>query len=938
MITEFEEGIATPLDIVAAPDGAMWFTNAGSHSIGRITPDGQLTFFSDAAVPSGWGIVLGPDGALWFAGSNGTIGRITTAGAMSSFPVGAGIQPFDVTTGPDGAIWFTSHGVRAVGRIAVDGSVTVFPVAGTGVLGGIAPGPDGALWFTDQSNKQVHRLTTVGVDTVFASPIDGSFIAAGPDGAMWFTTNGPNIGRASMDGTVTALNYGSSPGSSHAIVAGPDGAMWFTDSFGGVRRVTTGGEFTMPVSYDNPTGIGFGPDGTLWITDTAPDAIVRVTDDGSITRFPGTGVNEPQQLVRADDGALWFRNTGGGPSSVGRFVTTGTLDIFELSGWVSSIARGPTGGLWFTEPYSEEIGLISKTGAVQRFSDPAIGQVWSVAPGADGAVWLAGVNGLRLMTAEGTLTDPTGGTVTSADEVFAGANGEMWFKGPAPLGRITGDGTITLFTDPTLVAITDMTPGPDGATWFTRAGATPAIGRIGPDGVINLFVDSAIGSSRGIAGGPDGALWFTNNQMNSIGRITTSGAVAAYPSPAVRGPWGIAAGPDGDMWFANRDGSSIGRISTSSTPAPGRSFHPIAPTRILDSRGPLGGWNGRVTAGTPRSLVVSPSSGAGVPADADAVVLNVTVTGSTHPSFLSVYPAGEPPPDASSLNFSGGQTVANLVTVKTGAGGAVEVATAVGAVHVVADIVGYYSAASGDGFHPLPPARILDSRGPNGGWSSKLGSNPRKLEVRGRGGVPAWATAVIANVTVTDASANSFLTVYPSGPVPTVSNLNFAAQQTIPNLVTVRIGDDGSIMVANNAGATHVIVDVVGYFTTNSGSLFRALAPTRLLDSRTPTGMWPGKLASGSPRTVTVAGTPSVPPWATAVVGNATVTEGTDNSFLTLYPAGGSTPVASNVNFAAGETTANAAVVQVGGAGRIEFANAVGATHVVYDAVGYFAP
>ncbi|HEY4331582.1 MAG TPA: hypothetical protein VGM78_03390 [Ilumatobacteraceae bacterium] len=61
-------------------------------------------------------------------------------------------------------------------------------------------------------------------------------------------------------------------------------------------------------------------------------------------------------------------------------------------------------------------------------------------------------------------------------------------------------------------------------------------------------------------------------------------------------------------------------------------------------------------------------------------------------------------------------------------------------------------------------------------------------------------------------TATSFLTVYPEGgSLPTASNLNFVAGQTIANMVMVPVPVSGKIAIFNNAGSTDVIVDVLGY-------------------------------------------------------------------------------------------------------------------------------
>jgi hypothetical protein len=86
--------------------------------------------------------------------------------------------------------------------------------------------------------------------------------------------------------------------------------------------------------------------------------------------------------------------------------------------------------------------------------------------------------------------------------------------------------------------------------------------------------------------------------------------------------------------------------------------------------------------------------------------------------------------------------------------------------------------------------------------------------VAGQGGVP-WhgATAVLVNVTAVAPSADTFLTVYPSGiDRPLAANLNVAAGRVVPNMVVAQVGSDGSIELYNHAGDLDVVADVMGYF------------------------------------------------------------------------------------------------------------------------------
>jgi hypothetical protein len=209
-----------------------------------------------------------------------------------------------------------------------------------------------------------------------------------------------------------------------------------------------------------------------------------------------------------------------------------------------------------------------------------------------------------------------------------------------------------------------------------------------------------------------------------------------------------------------------------------------------------------------------PASGVG------AVVLNVTVTGATASSFLTVYPDGKPRPNSSNLNFVTAQTVPNLVIAPVGADGMVDIYNASGHVQVIADVSGWFatgSPAAAGGLSPLTPARVLDTRNRTGGIAGPVGATKTiSLPVLSRGGVPASGVgAVVLNVTVTGATASSFLTVYPDGKLrPNSSNLNFGAGQTIANLVIAPVGADGRVDFYNASGNVQVIADVSGWFSS----------------------------------------------------------------------------------------------------------------------------
>lgn len=238
----------------------------------------------------------------------------------------------------------------------------------------------------------------------------------------------------------------------------------------------------------------------------------------------------------------------------------------------------------------------------------------------------------------------------------------------------------------------------------------------------------------------------------------------------------------------------------------------LTPRRVLDTR-----LDGPCLGTSSRTLPIAGS--AGVPADASSVVLNVTATEPSAAGYLTVWPSGRPRPTASNLNFVGGQTIPNMVTVKLGDRGTIELFANQGCPHAIVDVAGYYrgGAPIAGGFVGVTPVRALDTRitGPC------VPASGRTITIAGRFGVPqsvnpgvAGASAVVLNVTATGASAPGFLTVWPAGQTrPIASNLNVATDQTIANMVIVRLGTGGAISVMANQGCPAVIVDIAGYLT-----------------------------------------------------------------------------------------------------------------------------
>ena len=258
-------------------------------------------------------------------------------------------------------------------------------------------------------------------------------------------------------------------------------------------------------------------------------------------------------------------------------------------------------------------------------------------------------------------------------------------------------------------------------------------------------------------------------------------------------------------------------IADTAATEPG-TFVSLDPARVLDTR--VGNGAARTPVAAWGTVGLQVTGRGGVPATGvSAVVVNVTVTGPAAVGFVTVYPTGSTQPIASNLNFTAGQSIPKLVTVKVGASGKINLRNnSSGSAHLIADVAGYYlagTATTPGAFVSLDPARFLDTR-PGVDPAAPVGSFDNvDLQVTDRFGVPSpGVAAVVANVTVTGAAGSGFITVYPHGNAqPTASNLNFTAGQTIPNLATVKVGGNGKVNLTNNStGNADLIVDVAGYF------------------------------------------------------------------------------------------------------------------------------
>jgi large repetitive protein len=371
----------------------------------------------------------------------------------------------------------------------------------------------------------------------------------------------------------------------------------------------------------------------------------------------------------------------------------------------------------------------------------------------------------------------------------------------------------------------------------------------------------------------------------------------------------------------------------------------LPPCRIMDTRNPAGPLGGPFIAGTMTRTIPIPSSACGVPENAAAYSLNITVVPRAGTlGYLTVWPTGQSQPFVSTLNSIDGSVLANAAIVPAGTNGSID-AYATDDTELIIDINGYFVPPTTGSlqFYPLTPCRILDTRNPTGtfGGPSLAGLTSRSFPVPSSGcGVPAGAAAYSLNMTVVPQGLLGYLTTWPTGQTqPVVSTLNSLDGTVLANAAIVPAGTNGAVsFFANNT--TDLIVDINGYFAPPSlgGLNFYTATPCRIVDTRNPAGTFGGPILNASEeRTFPLSqGSCGLPATAAAYSLNMTVVPSGFLGYLATWPAGGSQPVVSTLNAYKGQVVANAAIVPAGASGAINV-YVTNTTHVIIDTNGFFA-
>ena len=254
----------------------------------------------------------------------------------------------------------------------------------------------------------------------------------------------------------------------------------------------------------------------------------------------------------------------------------------------------------------------------------------------------------------------------------------------------------------------------------------------------------------------------------------------------------------------------------------------------------------------------------------------------------------------------------------------------------------------GGSFNPITPVRKIDARDGTGTPQAQIGAfGSTTVQITsppGTGPVPEGSSSVTANFTVVNATTEGFFGACTSDQTYASANVVFAGGAPIAGLGVTKLGADGKITLTNfSAAPIDVVVDLFGYTTateTTTGSSFVPISPVRQVDTRPPPAgtctsncgpIQPGPASTRSMSFFTGFNAISV---------TVTTINPTGDGWIALYQGGSgktsSTANTSNLNFTAGQTIANSAIVQLSPTSTLDIVVGGAATDVVVDVNGWF--
>ena len=357
---------------------------------------------------------------------------------------------------------------------------------------------------------------------------------------------------------------------------------------------------------------------------------------------------------------------------------------------------------------------------------------------------------------------------------------------------------------------------------------------------------------------------------------------------------------------------------------------------VLDTRTGIGAPAGARASGSVTSFPVAGVGG--VPATGvSAVLIDITALSDASGGYLTVYPEGTPrDAQLSMVNPAADQIISNTAVIPVPASGKLSVFNSGNGEHIVVDVEGYYTAApssTGGGFVPVPYTRLVDTRSGLGGSTGTLASGTSRTFTLTGGVVPTGSSALMIDLIVVGATRSGWVGTVPSG--GTNRSVMDYVEGVTSHAVAVKLGSDGKATFTNNSGSPiHLVMTATGYWTpsASTGAGLRTRIAKRLLDTRNNSG---APLAANATIDVPV----NLPPGSTALM-NLTSVSNSGGGFLRAWPAGGTEPDPSLLNFPpVGGARSSMAAIRVGTDGKITIRNASnGTVHLIAELQGWHAP
>lgn len=895
-----------PKGIAVDASGVVYIADTGNSRLRKLTPDGMLATVA----------------------GNGTLGRSGDNGAATLAQLS---RPAGVAAGPSGSYYIADTSNSSVRRVSASGSITT--VAGTGFWGDSGDG--GLAIFADVAGPAAIRVDTSGnvyigggltrVRKVSPGGVISTFAGTGAQG---FSGDGGPAVNAQLNfpkdfAIDTAGNVFIADQQNHRIRRVSVSGIITTIAGSGSRGFAGDGGAATSAKLNYPSGIALDSEGNLYISDTDNYRIRKVSMSGIITTVAGNGVE-----MSAGDGGPAVNTSLNHPYGL---AVDNAGNIF-VSEWnrIRKIAINGT------------ITTIAGTGAADFSGDggPALNASLHAGAGlaidnTSGVLYIADTESNRIRT----LTPPV--SVQPAALTFTSKYG-----GPAP-----SDQPITLLNAGTVLSVEYTS----GQPWLFFGRGVVSVYLLGnvyapntytgnirittTNGVVNLpvtwivtpctqapaqttfAIPSGGGSDGFVLSATPGCAW---TAATNVPWITITSAISGSgPAPVVfRVDPNTGVARTGIISVTGFT-VTISQGGTIESPS-GLRFVPTVPCRAADTRTNAAA---RMAAGETRIFTL-PSTNCGIPSDAVAYSLNVTVVPSGTLAYLTLGPAGQARPLVSTLNSFDGRIKSNAAMVPAGSGSAISVYVT-DSTDVILDVNGYFTTVATNAltYFPLDPCRVADTRS----TASLAAGVPRTFAVAGTCGIPASAQAYSLNLTAVPPAPLGFLTVWPAGIArPLASTLNAMTGTVVANAAIVPAGTNGSIDIFAT-DPTHVVIDVNGYFAPAASLTFHTLPPCRIVDTRSGPSM-----LAGQTRTFGLPGTAcNIPATAKAYSLNVTAVPSGPLSYLTIWPASQPQPFVSTLNSFDGAVVSNAALVPAGAAGAVSVF-VTHPTHVILDINGYF--